>query len=132
MIEAYDASKHYAMLSEWWLAHGVTPPPPSRLPRHGFIVDGCVAGFMYLTETDAAIAEHMVGKPNAGRALVPAFKKLSEAIIELAQSLGFSAVITNTKVRYMAKHYGALGADITAAKLYRCTLKIGGHKHGQQ
>ena len=66
-MRPYDHSPaDHALLAALYAANGLACPPPSGLPRIGFLAPGVAAGFLYLTDAPAvALCEGFVTNPAA-------------------------------------------------------------------
>lgn len=96
-IELYNEAKHYEMLCQWYKDRDQAHIPKELLPKIGIVVDGCVAGFLYQTDSKLCIIENYISDKNSTK------EQRSQAIIELTHSLygiahqlGFTTVLSFT------------------------------------
>jgi hypothetical protein len=100
-IRLFNIEQDYAEVSTWWEAQGWPPVKASWLSTTGYIVtDGdrkLAAGWLYLTNSKAAVFEWMVGNPEASiEDRAEAQDLILRAVDELAQSMDLEMVFTNT------------------------------------
>lgn len=112
-VEAYDATKHEAMIQRWHEGWKVPIPSPSRLPRIGFIVQGRAAGWLMQTDTDIAYAVDLIADPDCderlrGLAVYAVIKELKH----VGELLQFRIIRVLTKIEGVASIVERLGGKI--------------------
>lgn len=88
----------YETTCYWWLGNSWPVAPIDCLPPTGFIVDEYCVGYLYLTNSNIALLEWVVGNPKADkekRSLALDF--LLEELIESARAAGKKAIFSTTK-----------------------------------
>jgi sugar phosphate isomerase/epimerase len=73
----------------WYSARGFSGLRPGHLPKHGAIVPGVAAGWLYRTDSDVGLLDGFVTNPSAPlRERSKAVDAISSHLIELARHLG--------------------------------------------
>ena len=114
-LKKFDKEQDYAQVAQWWEAQDFAPIAPECLPETGYIVNDCVAGFMYKTDSKFAWIEWIVSDPESNplvrRASVPI---LVDTLVEAAREEGFTRIISSIEHPSLKKVYteaGAIEAD---------------------
>ena len=58
-------SKDFPVIVHWYRQRKLTPPDPRALSDVGFIADGRVAGWLYLTNSNIAMIEGIISDPSS-------------------------------------------------------------------
>ncbi len=99
-VERWNPKKHLPQLGAWLRAHGTAPNAgdPHLYPPTGFMVDGCVVGFLFTTNAPyTAFIDHISTDPSASiRRIQAALSRLCEELISEAKSLGVRLVKAST------------------------------------
>lgn len=86
---------HYEEVASWFIKRQMQPIPESSLPKHGFIVPGVGAIFLYSMDCDICQIETAITNPE-----VPAVFRdqcidvVTKAAIEKARDLKFRAAVS--------------------------------------
>lgn len=93
-IEKWDPDKHGKTVEGWLRArHNLSPVEWECFPPTGFVVDGCYAGFVYLTNSSVAYLDAFVSDPDAPKeARENASHVLIEELLALARQHRVSRV----------------------------------------
>lgn len=84
---------HYRGIASWYTARGLQAPPQHYLSDLGFIADGRVAGWLYLTNSNVALIEGIISNPNTVPSMRrQALKKLSGLLVDTALSMGYTVI----------------------------------------
>ncbi len=86
------------MLDELYLSRDMTPLPTEFLPKHGVIVPGVAAGFLYLAEAGLCFIEGYISNRYCSqyeRSL--ALDAITEALAEKAKELGVKKLMALTQ-----------------------------------
>lgn len=111
-ITRYNGSKSivkvtprdYPMILEWYAARGKPAPSTASFSDLGYIVDGRVVGWLYLTNSNMAMIEGIVSDPSTIPSLRKAStRKLVGFLIDAAVALGY------TNLFGISKHPSILG-----------------------
>jgi hypothetical protein len=97
IVQRYEASRHYQMLSKWLHFYDAAPIDEAFLAPTGFVVEGIAMGFLLRTDTKRALIEPLVNNgyaPAADREAATDLVVL--AILEEARAQGFRVVQGNT------------------------------------
>ncbi len=102
--------QHWGLVSEWYRLRDLPMPKRTMHPAMGFIVDGRVAGWLYLTDSDIAMIEGVVADPLS----VPSLRrqstdKLIGYLIDTAMMLGYSTILgisKHSRMLDLTKRYG--------------------------
>lgn len=97
-------------ISEWFEARGLKPPPQETLSDMGYMADGRVAAWLYITNSSVAMIENIISDPNT----VPSLRrqsldKLIGFLVDTATALGYTTVLGITKhkgVLNLAQRFG--------------------------
>lgn len=95
---------HYPMLRSWYEARGKRMPNTELLSDMGYIVDGRIAGWLYVTNSSMAMIEGIIADP----ATIPSLRKqslrkLCGFLIDTALMLGFTDVFGISRHPSMTK-----------------------------
>lgn len=92
------ASKDFPMIVQWYRQRNLTPPDPRALSDVGFIADGRVAGWLYLTNSNIAMIEGIISDPNSSSSLRrESIDKLVGFMIDFALQLGYTQILGVSK-----------------------------------
>lgn len=90
-------SDHYPTLKSWYVARGRIAPPTDTLSDTGYVVDGRVIGFLYLTNSNMALVEGVIANPDSVPSLRRAsLRKLVGLLVDKAVMLGYSNIFCLT------------------------------------
>ena len=90
--------KHFHLIDQWHKKRKAKMPDPSNYSDLGFLVDGRVAGWLYITNSNIAMIEGIISDPDTVPSLRrQSVKKLMAILIETADHLGFKNVIGITE-----------------------------------
>lgn len=93
-----DLEKDYDTLVEWWTSYDFPPVPKECLPKHGLIIEGVCAGFVYRTDSKIAWLEWIVGNRQVTKEVrEEGLQRLVPALTELAGELGYEKVFSAVK-----------------------------------
>lgn len=88
----------YPLLQDWYEARKSKCPPRASLSDMGWIADGRVAGFLYITPSDVCIIEGIVADPNTIPSLrQESLHKLSGFLVDWAIALGYKNIVAITE-----------------------------------
>lgn len=88
---------NYKAVESWYRARGLKAPPPQYLSDMGYIADGRVAGWLYLTNSNVALIEGIISNPySSPSSRRQSLKKLGGTLIDMALSLGYSVIKVET------------------------------------
>lgn len=111
--------RDYPMIKEWYEKRGQTAPQPAQLSDTGYIADGRVCGFLYLTNSNMAMIEGIVANPDTVPSLRRAsLTKLIGCMVDTALLLGYDNVFgigKHPSITEEAKRFGFVVRDY---KLY--------------
>ena len=103
-------SKDFPLIVHWYRKRSLTPPDPRALSDIGFIADGRVAGWLYLTNSNIALIEGIVSDPDSTSSLRrESLNKLVGCLIDFAVHLGYTQIMGVTKhpgIEALGKRYG--------------------------
>lgn len=109
MVEKFKAS-HYQKLHLWWSKRKLEPVPYNLLPKIGYVVDDCVAGFLYQTDSTLCFMDSFISNPSASKSERElALDSLERELIKIAKLLGFEKIIAMTKHEKMKSRAQARG-----------------------
>lgn len=95
-------SKDFPMIVHWHKERKLTVPDPRALSDTGFIADGRVAGWLYLTNSNIAMIEGIISDPKSPASLRrESLDKLIGFMIDFALELGYTQFIGITKLSKM-------------------------------
>lgn len=115
---------HYPLLRSWYAARGRTMPNEELLSDMGFIIDGRIAGWLYVTNSSMAMIEGVIADPSTVPSLRrQSLRKLCGFLIDTALMLGFTEVFGISRHPSMAKISKELG--FKQAKFSVFTLSVG-------
>jgi len=104
----------YELLCSWWKEHNWPSIPFEFLPKIGIIVDDCVAGFIYSTDSKICWLEFIISDPkseNYKRQV--ALNILIEEACKTSSALGFKAIFTSVSHKRLIQKYQNNGFEIT-------------------
>lgn len=88
MVRPYNTTDLKEIM-EWFLQRKI-PITPDYFPKHGFIVPGVAAGFIFSTDSNFCIFECFISNPNSPRTLRrEALEKIVASMIQKAKELEF-------------------------------------------
>ncbi len=100
IVERWNPQKHLPRLGAWLRAHGTAPNAGDArfYPPTGFMVDGCVVGFLFTTNAPfTAFIDHISTDPSASkRRLLAALTRLCLELVEEARTLGVQIIKSAT------------------------------------
>lgn len=103
-------SKDFPVIVHWYRQRQLTPPDPRALSDVGFIADGRVAGWLYLTNSNIALIDGVVSDPKSTPSLRrESLNKLIGCLIDFAVHLGYTQILGVTKhpgIESLGKKYG--------------------------
>lgn len=103
-------SKDFPMIVSWYKQRGLPSPDPRALSDVGFIADGRVAGWLYLTNSNMALIEGIISDPSSAPSLRrESIDKLVGFLIDFALELGYTQFLGVTKhpmVEKVGKKFG--------------------------
>jgi hypothetical protein len=111
--------RDYPMIKEWYEKRGKTAPQPAQLSDTGYIADGRVCGFLYLTNSNMAMIEGIVANPDT----VPSLRRASLTrligfMIDTALLLGYENIFGIGKHPSITEEAKRFGFHIADWKLY--------------
>lgn len=108
-IRPIKASDH-ATISDWYRQYDQILPHPSSLSTTGFICDGRVALWIYLTNSNMAILEGLIADKNSVPSLRrSSINKLVGFAVDFCVAAGYTQIMAITKhpsVDEIGKRYG--------------------------
>lgn len=105
-IKGVNKITQFALLdiADWYKGHGLSMPNSGMLSDMGFIADGRVAGWLYVTNSNLAIIENVISDPKSIPSLRRAsLDKLMGFMIDTALAMGYTSIIGITKHPQMIK-----------------------------
>lgn len=103
-------SKDFPVIVHWYRKRNLKVPDPRALSDVGFIADGRVAGWLYLTNSNIAIIEGIISDPDSTSSLRrESLNKLIGCLIDFAVHLGYTQIMGVTKhpgIQTLGKRYG--------------------------
>lgn len=94
----------YDEVSTWFHERNI-PITEDYLPRHGFIVPGIAAGFIYSTDANFCIFESFISSPNVSRhEREEALRNIVSAMIKKAKELEFKDAYGFATSQTMIRH----------------------------
>lgn len=104
----------YEVVCAWWDSHGWPRVPFTSLPFNGYLVDGTCAAFLYVTDSDLAIMEWIIGNPAVEKSVRgEALNNLIEFISKDAKNMGYKTIITMTKHSKLIDRFVSHGFMVT-------------------
>lgn len=90
--------EHTQLALSWYEKHKMTAPNKHLLSDLGYMVDGRVAGWLYVTNSGIAMIENIISDPDS----VPSLRresldKLVGFMVDVALSLGYTTIVGLTK-----------------------------------
>jgi|TARA_R100000005_G_C4990993_1_gene198394 hypothetical protein len=107
-------SEDYSTLVKWWDAWKWQAPPQTFLPDTGFIVEkndiGIVAGYIYMTNSKAALLEWVISNPDYRESdRKDAIELLIQAVERVLQDQGIVHVFTIGRNKHLINTHKKLG-----------------------
>jgi hypothetical protein len=91
-------SKDFPLIVHWYRQRNLTPPDPRALSDTGFIADGRVAGWLYLTNSNIAMIEGIISDSKSSPGLRrESLDKLIGFMVDFALELGYTQFIGVTR-----------------------------------
>ncbi len=91
MLKIYNEAEHYDLIKKWWQDHNWLPIDKNILPKTGLIVNDCVAGFLYQTDSSLAWVEWIVSDKNSDKKLrKESLYILINELTNIAKDMGFT------------------------------------------
>lgn len=107
-------SSDYEMLSSWWKQHEWPSIPLSFLPKIGIIVDDCVAGFIYSTDSKICWLEFIISDPKCEqKKRQDALNLLIQEASNTAKDLGYEVIFTLASHKGLIEKYKNNGFKVT-------------------
>lgn len=108
VTRAFDLSKDYGIIQEWWKQHGSFAPKPEHLSSTGLLIeadDPLCAGWLYNTDSKICVFEFVVSNPNVNKDLRDAaLTLLIEEIKKLACQRGYELIYSSVKgIKYISR-----------------------------
>lgn len=101
---------HLPLIKLWYQRRGMKMPRTGLLSTTGYIVDGRVAGWLHLTDSDIALIEGIIADPMSVPGLRrESLNKLSGYLIDTAILLGYNTVLAISKhpnIIQLSERYG--------------------------
>lgn len=101
---------HYPQLTSWYKGRGQRIDLEDSISDMGYIADGRVAGWLYITNSNCAMIEGLIADPNSLPSLRRAsMRKLVGFLIDTALMLGFTNIFAISKhpsVAQLSKEFG--------------------------
>lgn len=98
------------LLEKWHKDRGEAVPKRKDLPTTGYIADGRVAGWLYMTDSSLALIEGIISDPNTVPSLrKESLNKLVGFLIDLATSFGYTNILGLSKhpsILQLGQKYG--------------------------
>lgn len=111
-LERWNATKHLPLVHEWTRLRklGDDAGDVLLMPPTGFVADGIVAGFLFLTNSKLGFMDSFISDPRATKeARGAAIEQIMEAIIRDARELGLHALAGSICVPSLAAHVTRCG-----------------------
>lgn len=97
-------SDHYPLLKKWYKARGLKVDLEGNISDTGFIADGRVAGWLYVTNSNTAFIEGLISNPDTVPSLRrQSTRKLMGFLIDTALFLGFESIFAISRHPSVAK-----------------------------
>lgn len=91
-------TNHYPMIRQWYEARGKAAPSVETFSDLGWIADGRVAGWLYLTNSNMALIEGIIADPHSVPSLrKDSLRKLAGHLVDTALDLGYSNIFGITR-----------------------------------
>lgn len=108
------SEEDYGLLSGWWESRGWGIPALRTLPQTGFIVNDCVAGFLYTTDSTIGWVEWIISDPKAeGSNRDRSLDVLMGLLIEAGEMLGCDLLFTSLEHASLIERYKRHGFQVT-------------------
>src|SRR5438309_6025945 len=97
-------------LDRWLEARGMPISRPSLMPKHGVIVEGIAAGFIYLTDGGIAILDYFVSNPKSDKSeRDQSLDVITLSLIQVGHAHGIHAFKCDTKIIAVKERARRLG-----------------------
>lgn len=100
----------YQLVRSWYAKRGLPIPELASFADTGFMADGRVAGFIYITNSNVALIDGLISNPDTIPSLRrESMNKLVPVLIEFAITLGCTNIIALTNhpsVKKLCKQHG--------------------------
>ena len=91
-------SRHFPEVDEWYRRREMSIPDPTLLSDMGYMADGRVAAWLYLTNSGIAMIENVISDPHSVPSLRrQSLQKLIGFLVDTATALGYTTIIGVTK-----------------------------------
>ena len=122
-IRRLNKELDYEMLSQWWKAWKWPPVAKDFLPDTGFIVEkndiSIVAGFVYMTNSKAALFEWVISNPEYRESdRKDAITLLIQAVEHVLSEQGIKHVFTIGRNKHLINVHEKLGWDVDKKPSY--------------
>ncbi len=114
-LERWNPEKHLPLVHEWARLRGMGPDAghPGMFPPNGFVADGIVVGFLYLTQSKQAFMDSFIGDPRASKeARAAAIHDIMGAIVVEARELGVRMLVGAISIPSLAAHVKRCGFTV--------------------
>ncbi len=121
MLERWHPERHLALVHEWTRLRGLGPDAGdvSLLPPTGFLADGIVAGFIFLTNSRVGFIDSFVSDPRATKeARGAAIEEIMGAIVKDAREMGLHALAGSICIPSLAAHVERCGFSMIPNCVY--------------
>jgi hypothetical protein len=115
---------HKDLIMSWWQQRGKRIDYKGTVSDLGFIADGRVAGWLYLTNSRVAMIEGIIADPCSVPSLRKAsVRKLTGFLIDTALSLGYTRIFGISKHPGMARVSKEFGFKENVFKVYTLSVE---------
>lgn len=84
----------YAQIFDWYLKRNLAPALFADLPKHGYLIDNVVCGFIVSTDADFCILEYAISNPECSKELRKEGSMMVLAQLEKkAKTLGYKRML---------------------------------------
>jgi hypothetical protein len=109
----------YSMIASWYASRARQCPSRASLSDMGYIADGRVAGWLYITPSNVALIEGIIAAPDTVPSLrQESLHKLSGFLVDFALALGYTNIVAITEHPSISKVCERLGFREQAYKVY--------------
>lgn len=130
VTRSFDLTKDYAIIQQWWTAHGSFAPKPEHLSSTGIIIEADIplcAGWLYNTDSKICVFEFVVSNPNVEKHLRDAaLTLLIEEIKKLASNRGYELIYSSVKGMKYINRLQAAGFVVADEGQTHCFCAMGG------
>jgi len=100
VVRTFTPDNDYAIIEQWWLAHGSYPPKLEHLSATGLLVEEggkpICNGFLYKTDSKICVFEFVCCDPNADKKVRDkALDQLIKAATQWAKNNNFTLIYTS-------------------------------------